>query len=230
MASLTTELLNGLRSSIEFLMNRIDGITSEDEDGRDYISLHLERIIYLLNAAEVSFNIPSQLVTLLNNAQELLLNNKPEEIQGKLFKKTYCRGRPEVIIPKEQLELYIEYNFTNVQISKFFSVSPKTVQRQIDKFQLKRNSYSCMSDSDLDQLIARIVSEFPNCGYRQMRGHLRVRGFNIQWNRIRDSMRIVDPQGILMGALRLTTVNRRTYFVQAPLSMCHIDGNHKLIR
>ena len=153
MASLTTELQNGPRSSIVFLMNRIDGITAEDEDGRDYISLHLERIIYFLNAALVSFNIPSQLLTLLTNAQELLLNNKPEEIQRKLFKKTGCRGRPEVILPKEQLELYIEYNLTNVQISKLFSVSPKTVQRRIDKFQLKRDRCSCMSDSDLDQLM-----------------------------------------------------------------------------
>lgn len=76
----------------------------------------------------------------------------------------------------------------------------------------------------------RIVSEFPNCGYRQMRGNLRARGFNIQWNRIRDSMRRVDPQGILMRALRLTTVSRRTYFVQVPLSMWHIDDNDKLIR
>ena len=149
----TASLQNGLRSSIEFLINRIDGITAENEDCRDYICLHLERIIYLLNAADVSFNIPFQLVTLLNSAHELLLNNKAEEIQEKLFKKTGCRGRPEVIIPKEQLELYIEYNFTNVQISKFFSVSPKTVQRRIDKFQLKRNTYSCMSDSDLDQLM-----------------------------------------------------------------------------
>ena len=119
MASLTTELQNGIRSSIEFLLKRVDGISSEDDDGRDYISLQLERIIYLVNAAGVSFNIPSQLVTLLNNAQELLLNNKPEA-QEKLFKKTGCRGRPEVIIPKEQLELYVEYGFSNVQISKFF--------------------------------------------------------------------------------------------------------------
>ena len=74
------------------------------------------------------------------------------------------------------------------------------------------------------------MSEFPNCGYRQMRGNLRARGFNIQWNRIRDSMQRVDPQGTLMRALRLITVSRRTYFVQAPLSMWHINGNHKLIR
>ena len=111
--SLTNELQNGIRSSIEFLINRVDGITAENEDGRDYISLHLERIIYLLNAADVSVNIPFELVTLLNSAQELLLNNNAEEIQEKLFKKTGCHGRPEVIIPKEQLELYIEYNFTN---------------------------------------------------------------------------------------------------------------------
>ena len=150
--SLTNELQDGILSSIEFLFNRVDGITAEHEDGRDYICLHLERIIYLLNAADVSFNIPFELVTFLNSAQELLLNNNAEEIQEKLFKETGCSGRPEVI-PKEQLELYIEYNFTNVQISKFFSVSPKTVQRRIEKFQLKRNTYSCMSDSDLDQLM-----------------------------------------------------------------------------
>ena len=112
----------------------------------------MERIIYLVNAAEVSFNILSQLVASLNNAQELLLNNEPET-QEKIFKKTSCRGRPEVIIPNEQLELYVEYGFSNVQISNFFSVSPKSIQRRMDKFWLQRNTYSCMSDSDLDQLM-----------------------------------------------------------------------------
>ena len=81
-------------------MNCIDGITAEDEDGRDYISLRLERIIYIPQCSTCIFNIPSQLTTLLTNAQELLLNNKPEGIQRKLFKKTGCHGCPEVILPK----------------------------------------------------------------------------------------------------------------------------------
>ena len=63
-----------------------------------------------------------------------------------------------------------------------------------------------------------------------MRGFLRGRGLHIQWSRIQDSMRRVCPEGILMRALQLTTVERRIYNVRSPLSLWHIDGNHKLIR
>lgn len=41
-------------------------------------------------------------------------------------------------------------------------------------------------------------------------------------------MRRVDPEGTI--ARRLSTINRRVYSVPAPLSLWHIDGNHKLIR
>ncbi|XP_046842172.1 uncharacterized protein LOC124436298 isoform X2 [Xenia sp. Carnegie-2017] len=43
-------------------------------------------------------------------------------------------------------------------------------------------------------------------------------------------MRRVDPQGTLFRALSLTAVNRRKYHVTSPLSLWHVDGNHKLIR
>ena len=44
-----------------------------------------------------------------------------------------------------------------------------------------------------------------------MRGHLRARGHNVQWDRIRDSMRRLCPEEILMRALHLTALRRRTY-------------------
>ena len=69
-----------------------------------------------------------------------------------------------------------------------------------------------------------------NCGYRRMRGHLTARGLLVQWNRLKDSMKRVCPEGILMRALQLTAVHRRFYHVRAPLSLWHIDGNHELIR
>ena len=75
-----------------------------------------------------------------------------------------------------------------------------------------------------------ILKIIPNCGYRRMRGHLTARGLLVQWNRIQDSMKRVCPEGILMQALQLTAVQRRFYHVKAPLSLWHIDGNHKLIR
>ena len=47
---------------------------------------------------------------------------------------------------------------------------------------------------------------------------------------IRESTRRVDPEGVLLRALTINTVNRRKYQVYAPLALWHIDGNHKLIR
>nr|XP_023666600.1 uncharacterized protein LOC111843332 [Paramormyrops kingsleyae]XP_023666601.1 uncharacterized protein LOC111843332 [Paramormyrops kingsleyae] len=43
-------------------------------------------------------------------------------------------------------------------------------------------------------------------------------------------MQRVDPHGVWMRTLQLTPRRRRKYFVPAPNSLWHIDGNHKLIR
>ena len=43
-------------------------------------------------------------------------------------------------------------------------------------------------------------------------------------------MRRVNPDGVLLRALELRAVRRRRYQVRGPLSLWHIDGNHKLIR
>lgn len=48
--------------------------------------------------------------------------------------------------------------------------------------------------------------------------------------RVQESMRRVDPQGVLMRSLQLNPRRRRKYTVPAPNSLWHIDGNHKLIR
>ena len=63
-----------------------------------------------------------------------------------------------------------------------------------------------------------------------MRGFLRARGLQIQWHRIEDSMKRVCPEGVLMRSLQFTVLKRRIYNVRSPLSLWHIDGNHKLIR
>ncbi|XP_068695841.1 uncharacterized protein [Montipora foliosa] len=63
-----------------------------------------------------------------------------------------------------------------------------------------------------------------------MTGALLSRGIKVQQLRIRESMRRVNPDGVLLRALTIHTVNRRTYCVPSPLSLWHVDGNHKLIR
>ncbi len=66
------------------------------------------------------------------------------------------------------------------------------------------------------------------CGNRQMQGHLLSRGYRVQQVRIRESQRRIDPEGCMIR--RLHVLNRRRYSVPAPLSLYHIDGNHKLMR
>lgn len=45
-----------------------------------------------------------------------------------------------------------------------------------------------------------------------------------------DSMRRVNPEGVMMPRLSIQTARRRQYSVPAPNHLWHIDGNHKLIR
>lgn len=45
-----------------------------------------------------------------------------------------------------------------------------------------------------------------------------------------DSMRRVNPEGVMMRRLSIQTARRRQYSVPAPNHLWHIDGNHKLIR
>ena len=87
-----------------------------------------------------------------------------------------------------------------------------------------------MSNENLDVIVSSIYTEFPNCGIRRMKGFLLARGIRIQWERVRASLWRVDPEGILLRSMQLNLVRRRHYSVPGPLSLWHLDGNHKIIR
>ena len=142
---------------------------------------------------------------------------------------TGCVGRPKFEIPCAQIEYLIENRFTAPQIAQMLGVSLSTIRRRMALYGLSiRAEYAQISDDELDAMITDISLEFPMCGNRQMQGHLLSHGFRVQQQRIRDAQRRVDPEGSIMR--RLHAVNRRQYCVPAPLSLWHIDGNHKLIR
>lgn len=93
-----------------------------------------------------------------------------------------------------------------------------------------KHSYSTIENNELDDLVKSISHEFPNCGYKTMRGHLFSRGIRVQENRVRESLRRTDPEGTAIRALQLRVTHRRVYSVRGPLALWHLDGNHKLIR
>ena len=138
-------------------------------------------------------------------------------------------GRPRVNVTREQLSLLLESRFTVPRIADMISVYIRTIHRRMVEYGLSvQSTYSVLTDQELDPLVLEIQKEFPMCGNRQMYGHLASRGIRVQRQRVRESMRRVDPEGSLMR--RLTVTNHHKYSVPAPRSLYHIDGNHKLIR
>jgi len=138
-------------------------------------------------------------------------------------------GRPRFEIPRGQMIFLIESRFTAPQMAEIIGVSLSIIRRRMADYGLSITAeYTPFTDAELDRLVEDVQRDFPMCGNRQMQGHLMSRGFRVQQQRIREAQLRVDPLGSLMRRLR--TVNRRQYQVPAPLSLWHIDGNHKLIR
>ena len=186
-------------------------------------------------------NIPSgeAVLALLQEAKELLIENENDSCSEKAEKVAFQaevaatgeQGRPRFIIAKDQLEFLLDLGFKSGEIASLLGVSESTVKRRIREYGIfVRQRYSTITDETLDGVVEGLMREFPNCGYKRMTGLLLNAGHRIQQNRIRECMRRVNPEGVLLRVLELRTVRRRRYQVSGPLALWHIDGNHKLIR
>ena len=141
------------------------------------------------------------------------------------------KGRPKIIVPEEQLEFLVGLGFSTVNIASLIGVSESTIKRRLSDFGISiRCSYTQMTDKDLDGVILSIIQNFPSMGYKRMTGFLRSRGLRVQQHCIRESIRRVDPAGVLLRSVEMQITQRRRYQVPGPLALWHIDGNHKLIR
>lgn len=135
------------------------------------------------------------------------------------------RGRPRFIIPQDMLEYLIGSRFSVPQIAQLLQTSVSTIRRRMQEFGLTiRSTYSSISDEELDRLVSDIQYRHPNCGYRLLRGHLAAMGQRVQENRIRESLRRIDPVGVMSRWLH--SVQRRRYSVPGSNMLWHIDGNH----
>ena len=97
-------------------------------------------------------------------------------------------------------------------------------------FDVKRPSSADLSDVRLDEVVRNITRGNQSIGPNAVQARLYGQGITVPRQRLRDSLNRVDPQGCAMRALVSHPIQRRAYRVAAPLSLWHIDGNHKLIR
>ena len=203
------------------------------EDQQDYLHFRTDSLCYLARKCNELYEIGDDFLNAIDDVSALSKSvvcineagyKAPKEETGN-------RGRPKYIITKQQLEYYLENGFTVPAIAKMISVAVKTVKRRLKDYELSiTDSYAKLNDEELHAIIRGILTQNPNCGYRRMLGFLLSRGIRVSEQRARESMQRVDPEGVLLRAMKLTTINRREYRVPGVLSLWHIDSHHKLIR
>ena len=88
--------------------------------------------------------------------------------------------------------------------------------------------FSDIGDDELDKIVREAANSHPNFGLRMMKGYLQSKGVCVQRKQIRYSFLQIDPIG-LMQRWKMA-IKRHVYNVKYPLSLCHNDGNHKLIK
>ena len=152
-----------------------------------------------------------------------------EELKGMEEEKEILmrrRGRPSLPILSEELRNLLELQFSQVDISKLYGCSTRTIRRRIIQYGLESViQYDDISDSDLDSIVIQFVLTFPSAGQKTLEGNLRSQGYRIQRWRIRESLLRIDPWGVEQRSRRV--LHRR---VRGPNSLWHIDGYHKFIR
>ena len=232
-SSVSSELLE----AIVRVCQRVQRLVASYEEGRDADKLdclvyHVDRLYRILLAINACSNNVLEAVGMSLSLLEEL--NRAQSMENEHGYTTQVllenrRGRPSLDVKQEQLEYLLHLGFNCPKVAEVLGVSLSTIRRRMNEFGLSVTAlYSSITDEELDSLVSRIKDEFPNCGSRLMQGHLLSRGHRISQARIREALHRVDPEGV---AIRWSSaVVRRKYTVASPLSLWHLDGNHKLIR
>lgn len=169
----------------------------------DYLLYRLDCVVYHLNHYSPVLELDDVVLTTVREARMALLSShehSPVDVSsaykvGVAF--SGVPGRPSYVISREHLLFFLDHRFTIPEIAVLLGVSPSTVKRRLRQWGLSVSaSYAVMADEDLDQIVSAIVNDFPNCGYKRMTGFLLARGLRVQHERIRESMRRVDPKVI----------------------------------
>ena len=220
------ELLMGIETALRSIFSRLDPDIPDLLDGA---LLALENVLHRVIVAQPLLGVE---VTGFNQVTENIkaivqdLASIEDEMQRD---NRCCRGRPTICITEAELRNLIELHFSQVEISKLYGCSARTIRRRILEYGLQEAiEYSTLSNQDLDEIVANFVVDFPCAGLKTLAGYLHSQGHHVQRWRVRESLLRVDPWGVEQRTRNI--LHRRQYQVKGPNSLWHIDGNHKLIR
>lgn len=226
------ECMRGFRAIIFDIIREIESNHNLQLSSYEYIHSKLQWFSRLLGRYSSIYPFDNEIERLIRAACNCFdIDSTHGKNRRQWIESDGQKGRPRIIVSQEQLEFLVGLGFSTVNIASLLGVSESTVKRRLSDFGIPvRGSYTELTDDQLDAVILSILQDFPNTGYKRMTGFLRSRGLRVQQLRIRESIRRVDPAGVLLRSLEMRITQRRRYQVPGPLALWHIDGNHKLIR
>ena len=221
---ITFSMIARLRHSLLDLGRRLQA--SPDENVADFVIFRLEQILgHLVRIGDRFIEVRDSVTAvmlMLNSYFETTRNFVTVETTGNAL------GRPRFVIPREQLVYMLDYGISLSDIAHALGVSKSTVKRRLRDYNITVRYQDVLTDGALDELVREVQAEFPNAGYRRVYSQLKARSVNVTQSRVREAMHRTDPEGVGLRWLSITP--RTVYSVRGPLSLWHIDGNHKLIR
>lgn len=177
-----------MQQDVTTVANRIAGVLNSisrtlsqphSEQEADCVCYHLECIIAHLARYSDQFENLNQALSGLEEAHRILTQHAAAQLLGFQAPKvlTGTRGRPHFDITPEQLDYFLDFEFTVPEIARMLSVSVRTVHRRLSEYGLSvRRSYSDITHDDLKGVVAAYLDGNPNSGYRMVNGFLKSIG------------------------------------------------------
>ena len=135
------------------------------------------------------------------------------------------RGRPSIILSPSQILFLRKKHFRWKDIATLLGISSRTLRRKVLVMGIDDSNFSAISDDELKNVMRAIQETTPNIGQSRMMGALRSRGSAVQRWEVCEHLHVLDPVGTTLRWGQ--AILRRKYYVPAPNSLWHIDGNHK---
>ena len=95
-------------------------------------------------------------------------------------------GRPKAEVNRQQLEFLYSMSFSWNDIAGILVVSIKTAQRKAEDWGI--DTYTAISDMELQQMVREFKVEFSNSGEAILKGYLESKGVHLQMRRIRNAI------------------------------------------
>ena len=154
-----------LRAVLLDILRQLENLDSE---GLDSVAFRLEQVAsHIIRLCDVNL-VDDQIQHLVTQAMYHL--QRVEELNAESpFTLDVLHsgrpGRPSLNISREQLNYFISYQFSVIDIASALGVSQSTIFRRIREYGLHtRQNLPHLSDDELDDKIREILQEFPNAG------------------------------------------------------------------